>query len=51
MLINKGVSIKQDTIIGTGSVVTKPFDESNVVIAGTPAKIVKRNVVWDVDKK
>ena len=51
VLITKGVSIKADSVIGTGSVVTKPFDESNVVIAGTPAKIVKRNVVWDVDKK
>ena len=39
------------TVIETGSVVAKPINESNVVIAGTPAKIVKRNVVWDVDKK
>lgn len=42
----KGVSIAENSIIGTGSVVTKPFTESNVVIAGNPAKICKRDVSW-----
>jgi len=29
------------------SVVTKPFEESNIILAGNPAKIVKRNINWD----
>jgi acetyltransferase-like isoleucine patch superfamily enzyme len=42
--ILKGTAIEKDSIVGYGSVVTKAFEESNVVIAGNPAKIVKRNV-------
>ena len=42
----KGVSIPNDSIIGVGSVVTRSFDETNVVIAGNPAEIKKRGVNW-----
>lgn len=45
--IGKNVRIADDSIIGWGSNVTKSFEESHVVIAGTPAKIVKRGVSWD----
>lgn len=44
--INKGVNVAPDSIIGNCSVVTKKFEESNVVIAGNPAEIKKRNVTW-----
>lgn len=47
VLITKGVEIKEDSIVGTGSVVTRKFVETNVVIAGNPAQIVKRDVSWD----
>ena len=46
VLINKGVRIEKDSVVGTGSVVTKQFAESNVVIAGVPAKIVKKDTNW-----
>ncbi len=46
--ICKGVTIAENNIIGMGSVVTKSFSETNCVIAGNPAKIVKHNVNWDV---
>ena len=42
--ILKGVNISEDSIIGYGSIVTKKFTETNVIIAGNPAKIVKKNV-------
>lgn len=42
----KGTTIKNDSVVGTHSVVTKAFDESNVVIAGNPARIVKHNICW-----
>lgn len=45
--INKGVNVAPNSIIGNCSVVTKKFDESNVVIAGNPAQIKKRNVIWN----
>ncbi|MDR0958955.1 MAG: acyltransferase [Propionibacteriaceae bacterium] len=43
----KGVHIASDSIIGFGALVTKSCDESGVVLAGFPAKVVKRGVTWD----
>lgn len=45
--IGKNTKISNDSIIGWASVVTKKFEESNVILAGNPAKIVKRNINWD----
>lgn len=44
--ISKAVTIPRECIVGARSVVTKRFDEENVVIAGNPARIVKRGVQW-----
>lgn len=43
--ILKGVSIGRDSIVALGSVVTKSV-ESNVVVAGNPARIVKTGITW-----
>lgn len=40
-MILPGVELKDNTIVGAGSVVTKSFDMGNIVIAGNPAKIIK----------
>ena len=45
--IGKNTKISNDSIIGWASVVTKKFNESNVVLAGNPAKIVKKDVNWN----
>ena len=45
--INKSTKISDDSIIGWGSIVTKKFNEPNVVLAGNPAKIVKRAINWN----
>ena len=44
--ILKGVTIENNSVIGTGSIVTKSINESNVVITGVPAEIVKRDINW-----
>jgi glycosyltransferase involved in cell wall biosynthesis/acetyltransferase-like isoleucine patch superfamily enzyme len=45
--ILKGVTIPDNCIIAANSVVTNSFDEKNILIAGNPAKIIKRNVDWE----
>lgn len=44
--ITKNVTILNDCILAVNSVVTKRFEETNCVIAGNPAKVVKKNVQW-----
>lgn len=43
----KGAKISKDSVVGSRAVVTKKFHDSNVVIAGFPAKIVKEGITWD----
>lgn len=50
VVINKGVSLLENSIVGSCSVVTKPIEESNVIIAGNPGMVVKRNVNWDISR-
>lgn len=40
-IINPGVTIGNNVVVGSGSVVTKSFGD-NVVIAGNPAKVIKK---------
>lgn len=46
VVICKGCSISDNSVVGVGSIVTKPFNEKNVVIAGNPAEIKKRGIHW-----
>lgn len=43
----KGTKISNGSVVGFGSIVTKEFNESNVVIVGNPAKIIKSKIYWD----
>ncbi len=45
----KGAIIPDNSVVGSGSIVTKSFAEEgqNIVIAGVPAKVVKKNITWD----
>lgn len=45
--ILKGVTLQPETVVATRSLVSRGFDEGNCVIAGIPAKIVKRGICWD----
>lgn len=45
--ILKNTKIADNSIVGMGSIVTSEFHEPNCVLAGIPAKIVKRNINWD----
>ena len=43
----KGVVIPSNSVVGTNALVTKKFDKENIIIAGTPAKIIKQDIIWD----
>jgi len=47
VLLLKGAQVLDNSIIGTRSVVSNVFDVSGVIIAGVPAKIIKKNICWD----
>lgn len=46
-VILKGSKVSDDSIIGTMALVAKSFEETNIVVAGNPAKIVKTGILWD----
>ena len=45
-LFAPGVKIESVNLIGLGSVVSGIFNETNTVIAGNLAKVVKQNIDW-----
>lgn len=48
--ILKGTKISDCTVVVMGSICNKEYDENNVVLAGSPAKIVRREIDWKREK-
>lgn len=44
--ITKRVTIPNECVVAACAVVTKRFDEENCILAGNPARIVKRGIQW-----
>lgn len=47
--ILKGTHLQPETVVGACSVVTSKFSEGHCVVAGMPARIVKKNTHWHRD--
>ena len=45
-IVNKNTQIANNTIVASGTVLTKRFTEEYVIIAGNPGKIIKTNVTF-----
>ncbi len=46
-----GATIPDNCIVGTGSITSHKFTEANCIIAGNPAKVIRKNVVWARDNQ
>ena len=46
-IFTKRAKIPNNTVVANAAVISKDFRETNTVIAGNPAKIVKHNIDWD----
>ena len=46
-MLLKGTEIADNTMVAGGSICTKKYNEKNVILAGNPAKVVKKNINWD----
>ena len=42
----KGAFVNDGSIVAMGCIVTRHYEENNVIIAGIPSKIVKYNIIW-----
>lgn len=46
-VILKGTVLEHNCVVAAGAVCSKKYGESNCVLAGNPAKVVKQNIDWD----
>jgi acetyltransferase-like isoleucine patch superfamily enzyme len=47
-ILTKGACVADNSVVGTGAIVTKKFTQQNVILAGIPAQILSRNINWDI---
>lgn len=50
-IITKGASVGKDSVVATGAILTSAVTEPNVVIGGVPAKVIKTDINWDINRK
>lgn len=46
----KGSIIQNDSVVGSGAIVTGKYFVPNVILAGIPAKIVKKDINWKTER-
>jgi acetyltransferase-like isoleucine patch superfamily enzyme len=47
VIILKGTEIQKNSVVALKSLVTKKFHEDGIVIAGVPAKVIKKGINWE----
>lgn len=50
VLVLKGAVIAKDTVVAAGSVVTSGSQQTNVILAGVPAKEIRRGITWRLER-
>lgn len=46
-----GCSIPDNCIVGARSVTSRKFTEKNCIIAGNPAKVIRKDIIWTADEQ
>lgn len=46
VVVSKGSIILDNSVVGCNSFVNKRFNEPNIIIAGSPAVVVKKEIMW-----
>jgi acetyltransferase-like isoleucine patch superfamily enzyme len=49
-LLTKGTHVSNNSIVGARAVLTKPYLDENISLAGVPAKIINTGISWDRKK-
>lgn len=49
-LISKGSRLCDNSVVGTGAIVTSCFDMQGVVVAGVPAKVISTDIDWKYER-
>lgn len=47
-IVLKGTSIPDNCVIGANSTVSKPLENENGLYVGSPSKLVKENISWEI---
>jgi acetyltransferase-like isoleucine patch superfamily enzyme len=46
VVVLKGVVLGDDVVVAAGTVLTRPLPESNVLVGGSPARVLRTGVSW-----
>ena len=46
VIITKGVTVSEESVVAQGAVLTSVFLKKHVLIGGVPAKVIKENISW-----
>lgn len=50
VLFNKGAETSDFTVVSPYAIINKKFEQSNIILAGQPARVVKENITWSREK-
>lgn len=45
-----GTILMDNIVVGCGAVVKGKYEESNCILAGIPARVIKKNISWNIEK-
>lgn len=49
-IVLKGSIVPEGCVVGAATVVTRPFEEKNCILAGVPARVVRQQITWTKER-